>query len=115
MNTRNMCLHDVETRAVAMPSGSRHWKALECARCGAHLRFLPWPENQQQRIVNLGKLEWLWRNVPESETENALLRRLVDQGGRLSVTNQARFDAICAKYGVPPVANVADEKGEVSR
>lgn len=101
MNTKLVCLHTA-TRAVTMPPGSRHWKALECAICGAHLRFLPWPENLQQRKANLQKLVGLYRSgvsLPIEE-EMWLDEAVLATAGRLSLAQQARFDELCAKYGV---------------
>src|SRR5262249_40595330 len=111
--TKSFCLH-AETRAVDMPQGSRHWKALECAHCGAHLRFLPWPEHLQQRKVNLRKLEWLLRHVPEEATEleeAAFFIEVADAAGRLSPSQQAAFDEICAKYGADQNGAAAQEEG----
>src|SRR5262249_7368678 len=100
--TKSFCLH-AETRAVSMPRGGRHWKALECAHCGAFLRFLPWPENLQQRKSNLGRLLWIYKSGISSrmpiKEEMWIDEAVLATAGRLSPTQQARFDEICAKYG----------------
>ena len=112
--TQSFCLH-AETRAVAMPPGSRHWRALECAHCCAHLRFLPWPEHLQQRKENLRKYGWILKSGVTRhmsiEEEMFLDEAVMDTAGRLSPAQQARFDEICAKYDVPD--NAVEMKGDV--
>jgi hypothetical protein len=104
---KTVCLHQ-NTKAVEMPQGSRHWKALECARCGAHLRFLPWPEHAQQRKVNLRKLVWLFRNATNAQftlEEDMFLDEVMESAGRLSPKHHEKFDTLCAKHGVPSNAS----------
>jgi hypothetical protein len=84
-----------------MPQGSQHWKALQCAVCGAHLRFLPWPDNLNQRKTNLRKLVWLYKSDCHLPIEQQMWvdEAVLARAGRLSLPQQARFDKICAKYG----------------
>jgi hypothetical protein len=83
-----------------MPRESRHYKRLECANCGAFLKFLPKPENYERRIANIGKLTRLLGCVPGESynftpPERQFLDSLIILGGKFSAAQQRAFDDLC--------------------
>jgi hypothetical protein len=53
------CTHS-STISELLPPESTHYGKLKCGNCGAFLKFLPRPENEQRRIINgyrLAKLQ----------------------------------------------------------
>jgi hypothetical protein len=82
-----------------MPPGSRHWKRLECANCGAVLKFLAKPENYDKRIANMKKLTRLLGYTGEghglAKDDLRFLDGLIILGGKFSPKQQARFDRLC--------------------
>ena len=111
--TQSLCLHPT-TRAVAMPRESRHFRRLECAHCGAFLRFLPWPEHLRQRMDNLRRLRLLYKSglthQLSIEDEMFIDEAVLDTGGCPSPAQQARFDEICVRLGIGQNGADAQEK-----
>lgn len=102
MNTELVCLHKM-TRVRKMRPGSRHWKKLECANCGAFLKFLPKPENYEKRKANFFNLARLLQHgYGLAEWERQFLDGLVGLAAqsehglaKYSRNQQAVFDYIC--------------------
>src|SRR5262245_28674618 len=97
--TKSLCLHPT-SHAVSLPRESRHYKRLECALCGAFLKFLPKPENYERRIANIGKLTRLLGHVPGEQysltkLESQFLDSLMILGGKFSTAQQRAFDGLC--------------------
>lgn len=94
---RAYCAHD-ETKTVILPAVSRHYARLECAKCGAFLKFLPRPENVERRKLNGFKLAKLQMHPGLNDWDRQFIDSLADQGNKLSPKQQAVFDRICLTY-----------------
>jgi hypothetical protein len=108
--TKSFCLHPT-THAVSMPQDSRHYKRLECAHCGAFLRFLPWPEHLQTRYENLRRIKWILRNAKLTPEDDWFIDDVFDARGRLSPSQQARVNELCARCAAPIPASIDAAKG----
>jgi hypothetical protein len=94
---RAYCAHN-ETKTILLPAESRHWARLECATCGAFLKFLPRPENVEKRKLNSFKLARLQMHPGLTSWERAFVDSLAKQGNKLSPKQQVVFDRICATH-----------------
>jgi len=91
------CAHDV-TRTVSLSAESRHYARLECAACGAFLKFLPRPENIERRKLNAFRLAKIQMCAGLSSWERQFVQSLAKQGSKLSPKQQAVFDRLCSTY-----------------
>jgi hypothetical protein len=91
------CAH-AATRNVILPAESRHYARLECAECGAFLKFLPKPENLERRQFNGFRLAKLQMCPSLNASERQFIQSLAKQGNKLSPKQQAVFDRICLTY-----------------
>jgi hypothetical protein len=94
---RAYCVHN-ETKTMLLPPGSRHYARLECADCGAFLKFLPRPENVARRKLNGFRLAQLQMCVGLNSWEQQFVDSLAKQGNRLSPKQQAVFYRLCAAH-----------------
>jgi|SRR4029453_10211059 hypothetical protein len=90
------CAHDA-TKTVLLVE-SRHYARLECANCGAFLKFLPRPENVERKKLNGFRLAKLQMCAGLNSWERDFVDSLVKQGNKLSPKQQAVFDRLCAAY-----------------
>src|SRR5438477_12753005 len=97
------CTHSA-TRSVRMPATSRHHARVECADCGAFLKFLARPENIERRKLVGVQLAKLIEHSGLSPWEWQFIGSLAKQGTKLSPKQQEVFDRICAKYLSPSAA-----------
>jgi hypothetical protein len=89
------CAHS-STISELMPPESRHYAKLKCGNCGAFLKFLPRPENQQRRIINGYRLAKLQMCDGPNSWEREFIQSLAKQGdNKLTPKQQAVFDRIC--------------------
>jgi hypothetical protein len=91
------CAHNA-TRSVMLPPQSRHYARLECAECGAFLKFLPRPENAERRQFNRFRLAKLQMCPGLNSWERQFIQSLAKQGNKLSPRQQAVFDRIWVTY-----------------
>jgi hypothetical protein len=91
------CTHNT-TKAVILPAESRHYARLECADCGAFLKFLPRPENVERRELNGFKLAKLQMHPALDSWERDFVASLVRQGNKFTPKQQAVFDRLCSSY-----------------
>jgi hypothetical protein len=93
-----VCAHST-TKTVTLPAESRHYARLECARCGAFLRFLPKPENITLRKLNGFKLAKLQMHRDLNAWEREFVNSLAGKGdGKFTPRQQSVFDDLCATY-----------------
>jgi hypothetical protein len=93
-----VCTHN-STKRVDTPPGSRHYKKLECANCGAFLRFLPKPETIERVRLNGYKLAQLTMCGQLDSFERQFVDSLAKAGNpKLTPRQQAVFDRIHAAY-----------------
>jgi hypothetical protein len=93
-----VCAHST-TKAVGMPEGSRHYARLECAECGAFLRFLPKPENIAIWKRNEVKLAQLQEHPGLDAWSREFVNSLAQKGnGKLTPKQQVAFNDLCATY-----------------
>ena len=89
------CAHS-STISELMPPESRHYAKLKCGNCGAFLKFLPRPENEQRRIINGYRLAKLQMCAGLNLWERQFIQSLAKQGNnKLTPKQQAVFDRIC--------------------
>ena len=91
------CTHQA-TRTVVMPAGSRHHARLECADCGAFLKFLARPENVERRKLNGFRLAKLQMHPGLNSWERDFVATLAGQGNKFTPKQQAVFDRLCTTY-----------------
>jgi hypothetical protein len=97
ISTGAPCPHDA-TKTVILPGGSRHYARLECAKCGAFLKFLPRPENLEKRKLNGFRLAKLQMCAGLDSWEQQFVDSLAKQGPKFSPKQQQVFDRLCADY-----------------
>jgi len=90
---RSYCAHN-ETKTVVLPNESRHYARLECATCGAFLKFLARPENLEKRKLNGFKLAKLQMCPSLNSWEQEFVNSIAKQGNKLSPKQQAVFDRL---------------------
>ena len=92
------CAH-TSTTTELMSQESRHYAKLKCGNCGAFLKFLPRPENQQRRIINGYRLAKLQMCDGLNSWEREFIESLSKHGdNKLTPKQQAVFDRICLTY-----------------
>jgi hypothetical protein len=91
------CAHNA-TRIVMLPPTSRHYARLECAECGAFLKFLPTPENAERRKLNGFRLAKLQMCPGLNSWERQFIQSIARQGNKLSPKQQPVFDRLCSTY-----------------
>ena len=94
---RAYCAHNA-TKTVPMPGGSRHYARLECAKCGAFLKFLPRPQNIERRQLNGFRLAKLQMHTGLNSWERQFIDSLAKHGNKLSPKQQTVFDRLCSIY-----------------
>lgn len=73
------CTHNA-TKTVVLPAESRHYARLECADCGAFLKFLPRPENVERRKLNGYRLAKLQMHAHLNSWERDFVESLRSEG-----------------------------------
>jgi hypothetical protein len=92
------CTHS-STISELLPPESRHYAKLKCGDCGAFLKFLPKPENEQRRIINGYRLAKLQMAPGLNQWEREFVQSLAKQGSnKLTPKQQAVFDRLCLAY-----------------
>jgi hypothetical protein len=91
------CAHNA-TRTVMLPAKSRHHSRLECATCGAFLKFLPRPENVERRQLNRYRLAKLQMYPGLNSWERQFVDSLAKQGDKWSPKQQGVFDRLSLTY-----------------
>jgi hypothetical protein len=92
------CAH-TSTISELLPPESRHYAKLKCGDCGAFLKFLPKPENQQRRMINGYRLAKLQMAPGLNQWEREFVQSLANQGSnKLTPKQQAVFDRICLTH-----------------
>jgi hypothetical protein len=94
---KTYCTHNA-TRTVVMPAESTHHARLECATCGAFLKFLARPENLERRKLNGFKLAKLQMHPGLNPWERQFAASLARRGNKFTPKQQAVFDRICLTY-----------------
>ena len=98
ISTGALCAHS-STVSELMPPESRHYGKLKCGDCGAFLKFLPRPENQQRRIINGYRLAKLQMCYGLNSFEREFVDSLAKIGNnKFSPKQQAVFDRLCLTY-----------------
>jgi len=92
------CAHTVTTTEL-MPQESRHYAKLNCADCGAFLKFLPRPENVERRKLNGFRLAKLQMCPGLNAWERQFIDSLAKQGNnKLTPKQQAVLDRMCLAH-----------------
>jgi len=91
------CTHNA-TKTVVLPAKSRHYARLECADCGAFLKFLPHPENVELRKLNGYRLAKLQMHAHLNSWERDFVESLAREGNKFTPKQQAVFDRLCSTY-----------------
>jgi hypothetical protein len=91
------CTHS-STISELLPPESRHYAKLKCGNCGAFLKFLPRPENQQRRVINGYRLAKLQMCPGLNSWEREFIKSLAKQGNKLTPKQQAVFDRLCLAH-----------------
>jgi hypothetical protein len=91
------CQHNI-TRTVQMPPTSGHFAKLECAICGAFLKFLPRPENVERRKLLGEQIARLAVNPGLTEWERQFVSSLARRNGKLSPRQEEVFNRLCQTY-----------------
>ena len=82
-----------------MPQESRHYAKLNCADCGAFLKFLPRPENVERRKLNGFRLAKLQMCPGLNAWERQFIDSLAKQGNnKLTPKQQAVLDRMCLAH-----------------
>jgi len=90
------CIHNAKT--LILPAESRHYARLECADCGAFLKFLPRPENVERRKFNGFRLAKLQMQPGLNSWERDFVASVARQGNKFAPKQQAVFDRLCETY-----------------
>jgi hypothetical protein len=92
------CTHSL-TATELLPRESQHYAKLVCADCGAHLRFLPRPENVEKRKLTGYKLAKLQMCDGFNSWEREFIGSLANHGSnKLTPKQQAVFDRLCLTH-----------------
>jgi len=81
-----------------MPQESRHYAKLNCADCGAFLKFLPRPENVERRKLNGFRLAKLQMCPGLNAWEREFIQSVANHGNKLTPKQQAVFDRLCLTH-----------------
>jgi hypothetical protein len=91
------CPHNI-TQTVELPTGSVHFARMECATCGAFIKYVPRPENVERRKLLGEQIARLAMNLGLTAWERQFVSSLARRNGKLSPKQEEVFNRLCQTH-----------------
>jgi hypothetical protein len=91
------CPHNI-TQTVELPTGSVHFARMECATCGAFIKYVPRPENVERRKLIGEQIARLAVHPGLSEWQKQFIASIARRGNKLSPRQSEIFNRLCETY-----------------